>query len=98
MYNKPMPAVSPEMYNKPMPAVSPEQYMQPMPQMMPMMCCPFLMSMQCPMMMMNPMMNAMPSAVSPAMMGPNSSPGMPTPYDMGYMPGAGQYQYPMSGM
>ena len=100
-YNKPMPEVSPAQYNKPMPEVSPAQYVQPMPSMMPMMCCPYLMNMQCPMtyaqnMFANPMMNSMLPGVSPAMANPNQMMGGMSPYDMGYP--TGQYQLPMSGM
>ena len=70
-FNMPKPTeVSPAQFNMPKPTeVSPAQFMQPMPQMMPvMMCCPYLMNMQCPMTYGNPMM----SGVSPAMFGPNN--------------------------
>lgn len=91
MSNFPMPAQMPtgamptQMTNNTMPAVMPQMYH--MPQMV-MICCPYLMNPQCPMMQGQNMMGG----VSPAMGGMNSMMGM-GPQQM-----MNQYQYPMGGM
>lgn len=104
MKNMPMPApmpmpmgTMPAQMSMPMgnmPMTMPTQvspYSAQMPQ-MPMMCCPFLMNIQCPMLYGQSMMNPMMTGVSPANAGVSPMMNMGDPQMMG------QYQYPMGGM